>query len=399
MAGNPKSVLNRLGNPVKGGDFWPRHDVVGGLFNDLIEDRGSRSLFGLRRIGKTSVLLALEDKLRSDQSRTVIRLDVQGLSRFKDFLVKVFEQIPVEGKLDQARQRLATNTPLQTLIPGLFSLFSKEKMAPPPAGFLNEFDHNAVWAGDIEAALKEAGPIFLLVDELPYMLRNMMKDGYKAWDVERFMATLRSWRMNAGVRMVLAGSLGFGQLRRLERVEIADHIGDVFPVTLPPLEHEDAVAMVQALAMGENVPDWGVDQSTAVVQAAAELWPIFLQYGFGEARRSQLREPSAIQRIASDASRRALEENFYDQFTTRLDRYQSDLQAARLMLKTIVAKAPASFAEIDAALEKLKAVDRRDDLLEALREDDFIHFSTEAQTAQPASRLVPVWVRARSWGR
>jgi hypothetical protein len=69
------------------------------------------------------------------------------------------------------------------------------------------------------------------------------------------------------------------------------------------------------------------------------------------------------------------------------------------MLKTIVAKAPASFAEIDAALEKLKAVDRRDDLLEALREDDFIHFSTEAQTAQPASRLVPVWVRARSWGR
>ena len=61
----------------------------------------------------------------------------------------------------------------------------------------------------------------------------------------------------------------------------------------------------------------------------------------------------------------------------------------------------ATFEAIDAALTEAGAGagERRDDLLEALREDDFIVFDTESQTVRPASKLVPVWVRARPWGR
>ena len=98
-----------------------------------------------------------------------------------------------------------------------------------------------------------------------------------------------------------------------------------------------------------------------------------------------------------------LDDTFYKQFATRLARYEQDQTAARAILRTVVGagEQPATFAAIDASLERVnpEALSKRDDLVEALGEDDFVDFDTTAQTAQPASRLVPIWVRSRAWGR
>jgi hypothetical protein len=400
MSIEPKRLRNRLGNPVHGDDFWPRPDVVDGLFNDLIQAKGSRRLFSLRRIGKTSLLLELEDRLRKQGGLTLIRIDAQGLSRFRDFLSKLFEQIPTEGRLQNARQKIAKNNVVQSLLPGLWSRVTGNA-TQATSGFQNEFDHNAAWSGDIEAALEEAGPIVLIIDELPYMLRNMMKDGYKPWDVERFLATLRSWRMNSGVRMLLSGSVGLAQLTRIDRVHVADHIGDVFPISLPPLSREPAIDMVDALARGDAANYWSRALSEAIVDASAETWPIFLQYGFAAVIKAGVRDPTMVKDVIASDVRQALDENFYTQFTTRLSRYDADQKAARAILRTVVAAdgERARFQAIDQALAQINAGERRDDLLEALREDDFIVFDTETQTVRPASKLVPIWVRGRAWGR
>jgi hypothetical protein len=402
MALLPK-LLNKLGNPVSGDDFWPRLDVVDNLYNDLVQGKGSRRLFGLRRIGKTSVLLELERRLLTHGAFTVIRIDVQGISRFKDFLSKLFEQIPLEGRMQNTRQKFAANKVFKSLLPALWGRVTGTAGQEASSGFQNEFDHNAAWAGDIEAALQEAGPIVLLIDELPYMLRNMMKEGYKAWDVERFLATLRSWRMNSGVRMLLSGSVGLAQLSRTDRVHVADHIGDLFPVLLPPLPIPQAIAMVDALARGQSIDDWSMELSAAVVGASAETWPIFLQYGFDAAIKAGVRDSTRVTAAIESTVRQALDETFYTQFATRLTRYDADLKTARIILRTVVRPNAelATFEAIDAALAEAGAgaTERRDDLLEALREDDFIIFDTESQTVRPASKLVPVWVRARPWGR
>jgi hypothetical protein len=274
--------------------------------------------------------------------------------------------------------------------------------APAPSvGFVNEFEHSAAWAGGIEHALREAGPIVLIVDELPFMLRNMLAEDYKPRDIERFLATLRSWRMNAGVRMLLSGSLGLAQIKRTNGVEVADHVGDLFPERLPPLSREQAIGMVDALAIGEKVADWSAPLSAAIVEACAETWPIFLQYGFEEIRKSGLRDPAGMKALIEARVRLALDETFYEQFTTRLSRYADDIKPARAILKAVAANAEAtvSFEALDKALGAMGAIERRDDLFEALREDDFILFDTEAQTMRPASKLVPIWVRSRAWGR
>ncbi|HEY8125919.1 MAG TPA: hypothetical protein VIF88_10925, partial [Methylocystis sp.] len=113
------------------------------------------------------------------------------------------------------------------------------------------------------------------------------------------------------------------------------------------------------------------------------------------------RDPAKVRAIVEKEVRQKLDENFYTQFSTRLARYETDEKPARAILKAIVAAdpEPVAFAAIDDALAKLNAGERRDDLLEALREDDFISFDTESQTLRAASKLVPLWVRARAWGR
>lgn len=403
MTANAKTLRNVLGNPVHGADFWPRPDVVEPLFDALAHNKGSRRLFGLRRIGKTSVILELERRLRAAEGLTVIHIDTQDVNRFRDFLFKVLDGVPAGSPLAQARKLLATNRALQSLAPTLFERIFGIVAPKPEQGFRNEFEHMAVWTSDIEAALKQAAPIVLIIDELPYMLRNMMQSGYTAADAGQFLATLRSWRINCGVRMLLTGSIGFAQLGRLDGVAIADHTGDLYPETLPPLSRDEAVGMVNALARHAQTAGWTKEKSEAVVDASAELWPIFLHYGFDAATREPDpdKDPPTIRAIVERDVRQALDETFYSQFTTRLSRYDADEKAARAILKAVVAAnpEPTPFDAIDRALDQLSALDRRDDLLEALREDDFIQFDTSAQTLRAASKLVPLWVRARAWGR
>lgn len=391
----------KLGNPVSGADFWPRAEIVEDLFNALVNDQGSRRLFGLRRIGKTSVLMELQRRLIERPELTVIRMDVQGVSRFKDFLGKVFEQIHADDRRVKIKKVLSSNPVAQSLLSAAWSRIAGTAAPVAPISFVNEFEHRTAWEGGIEDALREAGPVVLIIDELPFMLRNMLNDDYKPRDVERFLATLRSWRMNAGVRMLLSGSLGLAQIKRTHGVHVADHIGDLFPERLPPLSRQEALALVDALAAGEKLDDWTSAQSMAVVDASAELWPIFLQYGFSAAAKSPARDPALVTLAVNASVRQSLDETFYQQFTERLSRYGHDEKPARAMLKAVAAASPqsTSFEAFDKALRAIGALDRRDDLLEALREDDLLLFDTDAQWAWPASKLVPIWVRSRAWGR
>lgn len=397
----PTELDVKIGNPVSGADFWPRPDVVDDLVGDLAQGRGSRRLFALRRIGKTSVLLEVEQRLREQGQLTVIRIDAQGLGRLGDFLSQVFDQVPIEGRLGTARKRIAANPAIRKLLFGIWRRMTGEKEDQAPADVHNEFELHGAWSGDIAAAMEEAGPVVLIIDELPYMLRNMLESGYKTADVEQFLSMLRGWRVENGVRMLLSSSIGFAQLRRTHKIRVAERINDVHPIKLPPLPRPQAVEMVEALARGAKAEGWSQVLSEAVVDASAETWPIFLQLGFIEVLRSGVRDPSQVKATVETRVRQALDESFYEQFSTRLARYEGDERAARILLRTVVGGGlePVSFEALDAALEGINAVERRDELMEALREDDFILFDTEAQTVIPASRLVPIWVRARAWGR
>ena len=390
----------RKGNPVTGADFWPRPDIVDPLVDDLVHGRASRKLFGLKRIGKTSIQIEVERRLREDKRYAVVHIDVQAIGQFKDFIGRLFSELPESDQYTAAKKSFASNRLVQKLLPAVAGRFLNATLHDTTPGFINEFAHLTIWQGDIERALREAAPVVLILDELPFMLRNMLNRGdYKPSDVELFLAVLKSWRSNCGVRMILSGSIGLYQLQRDHRIAVFDHVNDAPKLVLPPLSEAEAVGMVEALAAGECVPDWTPELSRAVVDASAETWPIFLQYGFDAVWRSGERDPRAVADVIEDKVRPQLEEDFYSQFSRRLSAYAGDRRAAQTILKAVYSANPQStpFRLIDDALEKAGAADRRDDLLEALSEDDFLDFDTKAQTIRLASKLVAVWLAARAW--
>jgi len=215
---------------------------------------------------------------------------------------------------------------------------------------VNEFAHHSAWSGEIEKLLKAAGPVVLILDELPIMARSMLASGYRGIDIEQFLATLRSWRFECAVRMVFAGSLGFGALERDHKVNIRDHISDPLAITIPPLKHNDALAFVQKLAVSAGLSDWTTELSEVVVAQSAETWPIFLQFGFDAVRRSIARGAQAAAEAIRSSVPMQLDENFYSQFGTRLARYGTQEPAARAILKLVSAGDCVAFATIDDAL-------------------------------------------------
>lgn len=395
----------KIGNPVENEDFFQRNAVVDRLVDDIRNQRGSRSLFGLRRIGKSSVLRAVKERLDNQTSLVVISIDVQGISRLGDFLAKIVEDLPERHTLQNYRAKIANNQVVQTLFTAIASKYGYSGVTPTKdasaqGGFINEMRHMGAWIGDINDLLKAHNGIVLLIDELPFMLRNMLRSGYSTNDVECFMAMLRDWRMNCDVRMILAGSLGLGQLARLEGVQTKDHTGDLYPVSLPPLGREEAIEMVTKLAEGEGLQDWTHDLSAAIVDGAAETWPIFLQMGLDAAIRSNIRDVAILAQGPDPAASASLEDTFFSQYQTRLNRYNDDKKPAQAVLR-LVTHSPqegVSLDIIDQALAKIGAKDDRDTLIEGLIEDDFVELDTKNRTVHSANRLVTVWVRARSWG-
>lgn len=389
-------MRNIIGQPVSGQDFWPRPEVVDPIVEYLTHGTANIKMFGLRRIGKTSVLLELEQRLK-EAKMTVVRIDTQKHTQFRSLMAEIVEALPATDAVADVRKKLGNHKMVTWLIDRTAEYFGSNAQT---GGFVNEFSHHSAWSGDIETLLRAAGPVVFILDELPIMARSMLANGYRAIDIEQFLATLRAWRFECGVRMIFAGSLGFGALERDHKVNIRDHISDPKAVAIPPLAPQTAVDFVDQLAASARVADWSRDVSQWVVDASAETWPLFLQFGFDAVRRSGARTPESVAEAIRTGVRDQLDENFYSQFRTRLARYGETEPAARVILKTLVGNdGPTEFAAIDAALERKNLLHLRDDLLESLKEDDFIEIDTQAGTIWAASKLVPVWVRARAWAR
>ncbi len=393
-----------LGRIARGhGQYWPDEALLNELYQSIAIRGESRKLFGLRRIGKSSHIAAFEDRLAPSEEVCVIYIDAQQIVRFDTFLELLCKGI----KKNKHWIRRAKNNPqvraaLDMLLSSdLVKLKQPTEKSDPNhrQSFADALRFQELWSGRLDIVLRSDVPIVLIIEELPFMIRNMLQNGHSVSDITTMLATLRHWRNECGVRMLLSGSLGLRQIERDHDVAIADHMGDILPVFVNPLARDNAIAMINRLAQGERIDGWNQSVSETIVDTVAETWPVFLQHGFNAVANTSERGSDAVRELVKASNAVPLDETFYKQFTTRLGRYGDDEKPSRLILSIIKSgnDQPVSFAAIDAAL--VAHPERRDDVMEALREDDFIRFDTASQTAWLASKLVPVWIAARPWGK
>jgi hypothetical protein len=393
----PGRIRRHYGGAATGDYYWPRPDFTEPLI-DALSAGESVSLFGLRRTGKSSVLLEV-DRLLKAVGRKPVYVDVQGRDRIDPIVGALIAALPAAGAGSKMTNVLAAPR-LNKAIELWHRLKGRESPGPPsPREVLHQVE---LMKGDFCAILaRQERSIVLMIDELPFLITNMLDSGIKAAEVNAFLAILRSWRHEGKVPMLLSGSMGLQWLVR-ERGIARENFNDLVPYTTPPpLTDDDARAMLRALAAGEDCA-WIDDTILDVILAeTAARYPSFLQFAFGRVKGHNARSPDAVRRVFADHIRPSLDEDFYDQFDTRMARYGAEAKAAaRAVLRCLDRGngAPVALSDVDRVLAGADA-DARDHLLVSLVEDGFIRIDTKLATVAFSSPLVETWWQAKPYRR
>jgi hypothetical protein len=390
-------LKRHYGNPVSGDRFWPRPDITRPTIQALLAGE-SIKLFGLRRTGKSSIMLEVEAALRK-AGRKPVYVDVQGNDRVDQLCARLLAALPASDKASKITHVL-TSDRVSKGIKVVQRILGREQQGPPqPAAVLQQIE---LIKGDLtQVFAQQNGAVILLIDELPFLIDNMLDRGVPLADVNAFLATLRSWRQDGQLPMFLSGSIGLSWLIR-ERGIAREHFNDLIKtLTPPPLEPDDARAMLAALAVEEDCP-WMTSEIVAVVlEESAVTYPSFLQFAFGRLKDRKARTVADVRRIFEMHIRPSLDEDFYAQFDTRLNRFGAEHRAAARDVLRLIDKngdGPTELAAIDHALSGYEAVDR-DDILSTLVEDGFIATDTKAQIVAFSSPLIRTWWQSKPYRR
>lgn len=196
-------LKRHYGNPVSGDYFWPRPDITGPIVDTLLAGE-SVKLFGLRRTGKSSVMLEVKSALEKS-GRAVIYVDVQGHDRVDKLVGALLSALPNSDVVSRLSQELSSKRVNQAI--DLWNRVRGKDPAAPlsPTVVLHQVE---LIRGDLTAVLaQQNGRIVLLIDELPFLLDNMLKRQVPAADINAFhVAILATGRARANAAVWVNGS-------------------------------------------------------------------------------------------------------------------------------------------------------------------------------------------------
>jgi hypothetical protein len=269
----PPRTVNRGGTPDPR-EVVGREEVVSQMWRAL--EKQSVLLTAERRVGKTSVLLLMED--RPEPDTLVFRRDLEGVRTPVEFVERVLQDISANLS---AKQRTA----------GWFQKTWKAIGGTEVGGIIKLPEaQTAHWKTGLERVIldlvtNQEKRVVFLWDELPLMLDNIVQrsDEQSAMEV---LDTLRALRQQhpARLRMVYTGSIGLHHvLAALRRARYGNApTNDMLPRDLGALGQDAAWGLAWSLLQGHQLV---ADDPEAVVQRIAELvdnLPFYIQHVVGK---------------------------------------------------------------------------------------------------------------------
>ena len=396
----PEALVPHIGTEVTGDKFFPRKALEDEFYSAMTRTNGAR-LFGLRRIGKSSEAAACCERLCKDRY-LVVREDAQGMTSEVELLQAILRQLPTEGWSARIMKLIGEDN---TIAKTARDLMTKATGAKPE----DVLAYFGPITTAIENAIDQNERIVLVVDEFPWLCRSILQSDAArgAARVDGLLAALRRWR-NKGVRMLLMGSIGMVALGRQYNLDL-NHLNDLGPLNIPPLEPNEAKALVDALAKGGGIAGWSEDHTAALLEETVTFYPAMLQKGFEQA--SLGKRAARIERfpdLFAEKVRPDFDDTYYQQFDKRLKLYRN-LPAPlpglleNVLLAVMKAGSPMMRDALYEALIQSGEVSDADlgDALNILREDGFLAVRAQRDGSQQwrvASDLMRAWWNQRRGG-
>lgn len=273
-------MKNVVGKPVTGNNFFGRETELIELGE--ITKHEHVLLLAPRRVGKTSLLLTLGQKVNQDQSAIGVYVSVAAATSELQFVRSVLQAI-YETK---PGKRLKPNP-----IAAWLRRYGRRLKGVKVGGTGIDLDSAAApeWqeeADKVFAALAATGtPWLIMIDELPTLVLLLARQDPSGARVRAFLQWFRNLRQlprgAETLRFILAGSIGLDNVTR--RFRLSDTINDLRDWRLGPFTAPEADRFLAELAHGYRM-DLDSDVRRAICDHAEWLIPYHLQVIFSALR-------------------------------------------------------------------------------------------------------------------
>jgi uncharacterized protein len=393
-------VVNRVGPPVRGEDFYGREAFV-----KLVSEKlkvGNVLLAAPRRFGKTSVMYNLIDQPRWDYR--VVHADLEHLIEPAELVTLLIVQM--------AR---ADDTRLSKLTRGL-SYFPNRLWA----GFTRNFEEVELlklklklkdklrprWQESGEELFQrlsqsEATVLFFL-DELPMMIDRMARSEHHREDAKTMLRWLRALRQSPDtkkVRFLIAGSIGIAHV--LSDLGEITSINDFEQMRLEPFSRTVATGLLDELGRSHGI-SLSQPCKKRILSLIGTPVPYFIQLFFSEIAKSFAQEgrpvtPKEVEQIYHDKVLGVDCKTYFDHHYGRLRDYYRphEEKATKRMLREL---APAGSLTRDACYGFYKrevglraSLEEFNRLMTDLENDFYVRFDSAARQYEFACKLLQDW--------
>ena len=386
------TLMLHYGNAVSGHQRFDRPRLQDKLLRTM-ENSGGIKMFGLRRIGKSTLRRYFIEQAEA-AGKSIVFFDAQGLHSIQDLIWALFRNLPGDSNLTQRTLGfIAKDSPIRKVLEALVT-----------GSKTGEQVVTAYWReayNGIRDALRETDrPPILVIDEFSLLLQNVLarqpEDGRD--QINQLLAAMREWR-DSGMKMLLTGSIGVTALARKHGLD-RDHLNDLLPFEIPELTESEARDFVRQATQEPSQGLWTDQHTEELLRQSGVFYPSFLVKGLLEVSIKAPPPAEEFARIFSDAVRPVLHQDFYTQFNKRFRFYgeiDKDSQRDLIVpvLKCVMESVNGTQLESLALPDAYSRIDLAESL-EMLVEDGFVHFTEDVEgnrTWVPASRLVRLWWR------
>jgi uncharacterized protein len=380
---SPKTII---GSTAIGTYYFPRPDIEALIWEEI--NKGNHALFAApRRVGKTSVMLAMQENCPEDTRCEFA--DIEGVASETEFYKVIFEL------LFKCLSRFKKgNAWVEQFIKGLnieeITLEGVKFGDKKSINYIKEIDKTLLKISE------ENLRVILLLDELPEVLNKLNKRGLRE-EASNILSRMRQWRQKPEYRnhfsMVLAGSVGLHHIVKIIEGRTAD-INDLGIIPFEPLDDETAMAYI----------DWATASATVKYdQALKQYFLSKIQYHIPYFLNLMLDEISKIARKANNPIiqkndiDRAFEtvvknSDYFQEWKNRLSDYFTPDETSFLqeVLLFIAHKNSINTRQLYDLAKKHKKTDRYMELVGGLERDGYI-FETQEQYAFVSPFLQSFW--------
>jgi len=283
-------VINRVGAPVRGSDFYGREPLVELIWEKL--KTGNILLAAPRRFGKTSVMYRLIDVPRFDFK--IVHADLEHMTEPAELISQLAVQLARDTRLSKITNGLSYFP--RTLWTRFKETFSEVDLLKVKLKLRDQL--RPKWQESGEELFKRIADsestIIFVLDEFPMMIDRMARSTTHREEAKTLLRWLRALRQSPNtknVRFLIAGSIGIGHV--LNELGETSAINDFEQVRLEPFSPRVAIGLLTELERTQKIK-LSDPCKRRMLQLIGTHVPYFIQVIFSEVAKSYAQNGDAI---------------------------------------------------------------------------------------------------------